>query len=241
MSAQRGRVPAGTAFHPDRPAVNGDAASRRQVTLSRLPRQRRPAMLAAAVALIGVGVLGSAALYQRLDQRVSVLVATASVPAGSVITASDVGTSSVAAGPGVRLIPARQQRQVVGLIAATALRPGMLIAPSEVTTTMPPAAGQVLVTVAMHLSGLPASGLAPGDQVDVVATRGIPGEPGTTASGSAALPAPVPATVEAVSSAPNQDGLEAVDLLVAASQGPAVASQASTGQIALVVTGRAPR
>jgi hypothetical protein len=36
----------------------------------------------------------------------------------------------------------------------------------------------------------------------------------------------------------DQDGFDVVDLLVAASDGPSVAAQAATGQIALVITHR---
>jgi hypothetical protein len=48
----------------------------------------------------------------------------------------------------------------------------------------------------------------------------------------------VAAVVEAVSTSADQSGDDVVDLLVPASLGPAVAQQAATGQIALVVTHR---
>src|SRR5208282_4217283 len=101
------------------------------------------------------------------------------------------GTTTVAAGPGLQTIPARQLSQVVGLVAATSLRPGTLLASSELTSKLPPSPGQDLVPVAVKPSGLPASGLAPGDQVLVVPTP-------TAAGGSGAAPVltqPVPAVV----------------------------------------------
>jgi hypothetical protein len=125
---------------------------------------------------------------------------------------------------------------VVGLVAATSLRPGTLLAPSEVTSKLSPTPGQDLVPVAIKPSGLPASGLAPGDQVLVVAT---PAGAANTGSGAApVLTQPVPATVEAVNTVTDQNGLDVVDLLVPSSTGPQVAQQAATGQIALVVTRR---
>ena len=161
---------------------------------------------------------------------------TAAVPVGAVITSADVGTTTIAAGPGLATIPARQLSQVVGLVAATSLQPGTLLAPSEVTSKLSPGPGQDLVPVAVKPSGLPASGLAPGDQVLVVAT---PGGSGNTGSGAApVLTQPVQATVEAVNRVTDQNGLNVVDLLVPSSIGPAVAEQAATGQIALVVTHR---
>jgi hypothetical protein len=191
-------------------------------------------MIALAAALIGVGILASAALYHRADRQVPVLLVTATVPAGSVITASDVGTTTVVAGPGVQDIPARQMSQVIGLIAATSLQRGTLLAPSELTSKLSPAPGQDLVAVALKPSALPASGLAPGDQVLAVATPAS----GGSGSGAAVLTHPVPAVVEAVGTTSDQSGDDVVDLLVAAGLGPAVAEQAATGQIALVVTHR---
>jgi hypothetical protein len=190
-------------------------------------------MIALAAALVGVGVLGSAELYHRADHQVPVLLVTAQVPAGSVITANDIGTTTVAAGPGVQDIPARQLSQVIGLVAATSLQKGTLLAPSELTSKLAPAPGQDLVPVAVKPSALPASGLAPGDQVLAIAT------PASSGSGAAAvLTQPVPAVVEAVQTVTDQSGQAVVDLLVPASLGPAVAKQAATGQIALVVTHR---
>jgi hypothetical protein len=226
----------GTVFHPEpEPARNGPVPAIARSQLRGLPRRRRPAMIALAAALIGAGILASAALYHREDHQVPVVMVTAAVPVGAVITSSDLGTTTVAAGPGVQVVPARELSQVVGLVAATSLRPGTLLAPSEVTGKLSPAPGQDLVPVAVKPSGLPASGLQPGDQVLVVATPAA----GGSASGAApVLLRPVPAVVEAVDAVPDQDGSDVVDLLVTSADGPDVAEQAATGQIALVVTSR---
>jgi hypothetical protein len=233
----------GTVYHPEPElAPNGRGAPVTLGQLRSLPRRRRPGMIALAVVLVGAGILASAALYQRQNHQVPVILVASAVPAGSVITSADLVTTSIAAGPGVKDIPARQLSQVTGLVAATALRPGTLLAPSELTTSLPPAAGQVLVPVGVKPSVLPATGLAPGDHVLVVATPGTPGGSGS-GSGSAApvLTAPMRGVVEAVTTVPDQDGFDVVDLLVAAKTGPDVADQASTGQVALIVTRRAGR
>ncbi len=224
----------GTAFHPETGlAPNGSGGTPQLGQLRGLPRRRRPAMIALSVALVGAGVLVSAGLYQRANHQVPVVLVTAPVPAGARITAADLGTTTVVAGPGVQVIPGRQLQQVIGEIAATALRPGTLLAASELTTAQPPAGGQVLVPVPVKPSELPASGLFPGDQVLAVATPG---------SGSAAaapvLTHPVAGLVQKVRAVPDQDGLDEVDLLVPAGQGTAVAQQAATGAIALIVTRR---
>ena len=204
--------------------------------LRALPRRRRPAMMALAIALAGAGVVVSAALYQRAAHDVEVVMVTAPVEAGGVIEADDLGIASVNVGAGVRVIPASQISQVTGDVAAVGLRPGTLVAPSELTSAQPPKPGQDLVTVAAKPSMLPASGLSSGDHVLVVATPGDQGQPGSQVQ--TALTNPVPAIVEDVSNVPDQDGLDVIDLLVSDVNAVAVSEQASTGQFALVVTRR---
>jgi SAF domain len=225
----------GTVFHPEpEPAANGDFRGQ-PAELRGLPRRRRPAMIALAIVLIGAGVLGSAALYSRENHKVPVLVVTAAVPAGSVLTAADVGTTTIAAGPDVQTIPAGQLPQVIGLVARAPLRPGTLLAASELTSSLPPGHGQVLVAVEVKQAVLPAYGLAAGDHVLVVPT---PVVPGSTTSLAQVLLRPMPAIVQQVSPSPNQDGWAVVDLLVPSGSGVKLAQQSATGQIGLIVTSR---
>jgi hypothetical protein len=76
-----------------------------------------------------------------------------------------------------------------------------------------------------------------GDRVLVIPTPGVQGQPGAAGGGSS-LAGPVPAVVEAVTTVPDAEGFDVVDLLVSASDAVAAASQVSTGQFALVVTRR---
>jgi hypothetical protein len=194
-------------------------------------------MMALAVALAGAGVLVSAAIYQQADHRVPVVVITAAVPAGAVITAADVGTAAVTVPAGINVIPAAQLGQVTGQTAAEALRPGTLLAPADLATAQLPAPGQVLVAVPVKPESLPASGLAAGDQVLIVATPGDQGQPGSSTA-TASLSAPVPGVVEAVNAVTDQDGFDVVDVLVPTAAGQSVAEQASTGEFALIVIKR---
>jgi len=200
-----------------------------------LPRQRRRPMLFLGIALAGLGALAAAWLFTATGHRQPVLALARDVPAGQVITAADLTVASVS-GSGITTIPARQEGQVTGQTAATGLRAGTLLVPADLTSATVPGNGQDLVPVPLKAADLPASGLAPGDQVLVIATPGAGGQP---ASGAAAsqLPGDVPATVYQVS-APDQSGTVTIDLLVQSGYGPPVAAQASTGQVALVVTRR---
>ena len=228
----------GTVFHPEPdPVPAGNGGPVRIGQLRPLPRRRRPAMVALGVALVGAGVLGGAALYQHVNHQVPVLAVSTAVPAGSVVTSADLSTVTVAAGSGVQLVPARQESQVVGLVAATSLRPGALLAASDLTTSLPPGAGQMLVPVAFKPSQLPASGLGAGDHVVVV---WAPTGSSSAASASASTPRNYDAVVEDVSSGPDQDGFYVVDLLVTSANGPGLAKEAASGNVVLTVTSRKP-
>jgi hypothetical protein len=193
-------------------------------------------MIALAVAMAGAGVLVSAALYQRADHQVAVVVVTHAVPPGGVITPGDLSTTRITVGSGIQVIPASQLDQVSGEVAAVGLQASTLLAPSDLTTVRAPMSGQQLIAAPTKPYALPASGLEPGDHVLIIATPGQQGQAGSSPAPS--LSTPVPAVIEAVSNVPGPDGFDVVDLLVANGNGAAVASQVSTGQFALIVTQR---
>jgi hypothetical protein len=195
-------------------------------------------MFVIGVLLVLAGALVAAYLYTGIGGRESVVMVARDVPVGTQITASDVATTRVAADQGVALIPGRQLHQVVGRLAAVDLRKGALLTPSQVTTALSPRPGQQVVPVALKLSQLPARGLMPGDQVLVIATPGQQGQDqAPTGNGQGPLTQDTAATVDQVSS-PDADGNVRVDLVVDARVGPAIAKQASTGRLAMVLTSR---
>lgn len=229
----------GTVYHPEPEMTpNGETRNITPGHLRKLPRRRRPGMIALAVALVGAGILASAALYQRQNHQVPVIMVASAVQVGSVITAADLTTTSIAAGPGIKDIPARQLAQVTGLVAATSLKPGTLLAPSELTTALPPVAGQVLLPLGFKPAALPASGLTPGDHVLVIATPAIPGTGSGPTNFVPVLLHPVAGVVEAVSPVPDQDGFEVVDLLIPSGAAADLVRQDSTSQVGLYVTKR---
>ena len=229
----------GTAYFPelDVPSPVARPGTRQAPgRLRSLPRRRRPAMIALAVALVGAGIVLSAAIYQQAGHRLAVIMVTRAVPAGAVITPGDVGTTSVAVSGAIDVIPAAELGRVVGKVAAAPLSPDTLLAPSQLSASRPPAPGQALVAAPIRPADLPASGLAPGDRVLIVATPGDQGQAGVPVAPSLAVPAR--GVVEAVTRSPDSDGFLVVDLLVGDADAVAVASQVSTGQFALIVTGR---
>lgn len=236
MSEPQGQGTLGAVYFPERdtPTLDGAAPSR----IARLPRRRRPMMIVVAAMLVGVGILVSVAMYQRVNRQVQVLVVARPVAEGSVITSSDLATGSIAA-TGVSYIPASQLRQVTGLVAGSALHPGMLLTASSLVSSLPPPPGRVIVGLSLRPSALPAGGLASGDQVNIVATPGIIGSNGGAASPNNSLTSPVAGIVEAVDARPNQDGNDVVDVLVPTWAGAAIIEQDSTTQLGLIITKQA--
>ncbi|WP_166353133.1 SAF domain-containing protein [Phytoactinopolyspora limicola] len=134
------------------------------------PRQRRPALAALAVLLIVGGATIAAVLAMRADERTPVLMLQHPVEAGQLITEQHLTTAPVAA-QDTLLIPSSQLDRVVGQYASVRLREGQLL-----DTTMLGGSGMLTdgfaaVGAALAVGHFPASGLQPGDVVDLVAVR----------------------------------------------------------------------
>ncbi|WP_345365481.1 SAF domain-containing protein [Actinoallomurus liliacearum] len=202
----------------------------------RLARQRRPAWIAAGVAILALGVLANVYLFEAASERTSVVRVARDVAVGQPLTRADLDTAVVALGPGVRAIPGAQLGEVVGRRAAVGLRAGTLLTASQVTVQLTPGPGQALVAVALKPSQLPPRGLEPGSQVRIVATSGGQDDtPSPSAQSGPAAGKDVAGVVDAVGG-PDADGAVTVSLLVADGDASAVARLAAAGRVALVVT-----
>lgn len=111
-------------------------------------------------------------------------------------------------------------------VTTTDLKPGALLPPDSVTGERFPGPGEELVGVGT--SRTPSRPLHAGDQVVVVSTPPEDAEP------SEEQPERLDATVVSVGRI-DDDGMRVVDLRVAASAGPMLASRAATGRVALVL------
>ena len=125
-------------------------------------------MLAALAVLLIVGGAAAAGLLAlRADERVEVLVAARDVPAGAAITAEDLTTVPVAA-EGTELIPASQSGLVAGRYARTSIAAGQLLDTTMLVDSGPLRPGVVAVGASLAGGRMPASGLEPGDVVQLV-------------------------------------------------------------------------
>ena len=192
-------------------------------------RRRRPALLALAVSMVVLGALGATYLATSLGQTTAVIAIEREVPWGQTLTAADLVEARISADPALEPIPYVDRDQVIGLVAATSLRPGSLLTRDALTDQRLPAPGQQLIGVGVSLVQVPTTPLRPGDDVLLVPVAAGSAPPTTERA-----PSVVEATV-VKSGPPGTDGLRVVDVLVDAADGPDVAARAAAGLIAIVV------
>lgn len=189
--------------------------------------RRRPWLIAAGALVAALGALGVVWLVGAAGQRQEVLVVRAAVAYGEIIEDSDLGIARVSIDPGVAVVPAEQRSALVGMVAVTALAPGMLLAPGLVAPSSGPPEGYVVVPLALPVERMPASGLRPGDRVLAVASTAL------EAGGSGLIS--TSAQVEQVGST-DVNGTTVVDVSVPAAEGPELAAAAADNRVSIVVT-----
>jgi hypothetical protein len=195
-------------------------------------------MAALGVALIAAGGLGGFLAYQETGHRTPVLAVARAVQAGDVIKDADLVVASVALDPALKPVKATDRKTVVGKRAAAALVPGALLATGQVTDRALVRAGEQLVGIGLKASQLPASRLSPGDTVLVVSTPSEAARAARESTGKGAAsqaPKTVQARVVRVGEKAANTGDVVVDVAVPAAEGPALAAQAATGNVALTL------
>ncbi|MEU7031468.1 SAF domain-containing protein [Streptomyces sp. NPDC046275] len=198
-------------------------------------RRRRPGMYALAVALIAAGGSGGFLAFQATGERTPVLAVAQSVQAGDVIKDSDLIEAQVQLDPALKPVPAADRDKVVGKRAAVALTPGSMLTQGQVTTRTLVKPGERLVGIGLKAAQMPATRLSPGDKVLVVAT---PADGQTTPAGKDGdrpEPQQIAARIVRVGEKQASTGDTVVDVAVPSQFGPALAAQAATGNVALVV------
>ncbi|MGW0751971.1 SAF domain-containing protein [Streptomyces sp. NPDC002587] len=233
MSTTTPSVPGQAAVPPPAGAAAGPVAAPRVLR----QRRRRPGLIALSVALIAAGGLSGALLFTASGQRTAVLVVARDVPVGAAITDADLAPASLALDPAVKAVPVAKKAGMVGQRAAVALKAGALLSPSQVTSASLVKPGEQLVGVALKPSQLPASRLAPGQQVLIVSTPD-PVQAGGKPADAGAAPKALAATVVAVGQPAPATGVVVVDVAVPASDGPALAARVATGAVALILAAR---
>jgi hypothetical protein len=237
-----------------RPTASEKGTSR--LRLDPVRHRRRPALAVGSLALVVACVAVFVSVYLKAGNEASVLAVDRVVPQGQVVQADDLTVVRITTNSSIATVPAADASAVVGRRAADRLEPDSLLSSTDLVTAYAPPAGMSIVGVAVKEGQLPATGVAPGETVDVVLT-GLPGAPATTTSGATAtgqgagVPAsttsgePVSAgtvivpdaTVLETASSSASSGSDALDvsLLTASSLAPLVATASAAGQVALIV------
>ncbi|MER5382360.1 SAF domain-containing protein [Streptomyces sp. NPDC002688] len=190
-------------------------------------------MIALSLGLIAAGGAGVAVLLLQVGHRTEVVTVVRDVQVGQVLTEQDLGKASIALDPAVKAVHADDLDQVVGKRAAVELRPGSLLAPSQVTKDSLVKAGEQLVPIGLKPEQIPATVLVPGQKVQLVHVP-AQGETGTDKA-SESRPQTLPGRVVNVSSAAPGTGVVVVDVATSTDGGPTVAAWVSAGTLRLVL------
>jgi len=107
------------------------------------------------VIVLSCGALG-AVVANRAPRPVALLAVAHLVPAGVTVTASDLGTVSVAPVAGLDAMPLQDAGQVIGRRAAEELEPGSLLVPAELAPQRGLPAGVALIGTSLAVDQTPA-------------------------------------------------------------------------------------
>ncbi|ROS30730.1 SAF domain-containing protein [Cellulomonas sp. PhB150] len=195
--------------------------------LPKAPRERRPLLAVLAVLLIVGGAAIAGLLALRQDSRVPVLALSHDVAAGTAISDGDLVTMSVAA-EGTHLVAADDKDQVVGRFARVSLVSGQLLDTTMLTDTAPLQPGSVAVGAALADGRMPASGLQPGDIVQLV----------QVGDGKGTVLVPDAAVSSVRTSDSVNTGGTVVTLIVDQAAGAQVAAVAADGSLAVTLVSR---
>jgi hypothetical protein len=201
------------------------------VRVAAAPRQWKPRQVLLAVLVVALGGLVSMWAVSSYAHRDRVLVIAANVAVGQRITVDDLTGADLTLDPRVSAFTVEQQGQVIGKVALVDLAKGTLVNPSQVGASPLLTAGQVLVPLQLKPGQLPAVGVAPGQQVLLVAT------PVQTGQGAqAGTPADTIQATVAESGVPDAaTAVTVVDVRVPQDQGGSLARMAAGGNVTVVV------
>ncbi|WP_447645186.1 hypothetical protein [Nocardioides zeae] len=136
-----------------------------------MPPFHRPRglIVLALLLVVGFALLGGV-LFASAGDRVSVVAVAGSVAEGEVIERSDLTEALVS---GVDGVPYSEVDDLVGQVAVVDLLDGQVVTTASVSSDTMPGRGQAVVGLALEAARAPATGLEPGDSVDVIAVSGL--------------------------------------------------------------------
>jgi Flp pilus assembly protein CpaB len=197
--------------------------------------QRRPWQVGLGIALVLVCAAIAGAVFQSSAKRVSVVIAAKTLPAGTVLTPSDLGTASIPASGNITAMSATGSSVLVGQQLDTPVYAGQVMVKQMLSVGPQLASGDQVVGMLMKGDQMPSVPLVAGDTVQVIAVP-QPGQ-GSTVGGAIGSTLVASATVFAVGPAPiDQSQYQAsVSLEVPGADASTVTSYAAADQIGLAL------
>jgi Flp pilus assembly protein CpaB len=195
--------------------------------------QRRPWQIGLGIALVLVCAAVAGAVFQSSAKQVAILVAAKSLPAGTVLTASDLGTASIPASGHITAMSVTGSSAVIGQQLDAPVYAGQVMVRQMLSATPQLAPGEQVVGMLLKGDQMPSVALVAGDTVRVVAVPQA-GQ-GSTIGGTIGSTLVASATVFAIGPAPaNQTQyLASVSLEVPGADAATVTSYAAADQIGL--------
>jgi hypothetical protein len=153
---------------------------------NRLPiarRERKPALAALAVLLILAGALATMVLVNRSGNRISAIMVTHTVAAGTKIRPEDLTEVRVAADNNIHYVLLSQENQVVGQTTANTLVAGSLLVTEMLGSQQQRALkdGEAMIGLLFKVGQYPSGQLLPGQTVEIWATSTGGSSGGSTA------------------------------------------------------------
>ncbi|BCY10929.1 SAF domain-containing protein [Actinoplanes sp. L3-i22] len=203
---------------------------------ARMPRRRRPGLLAAGVVVTVLATLGAYAFARNAGDAVPVLAVATTITAGHQISAADLKTVQVNRGSGLTPIPADQQNTVIGKYAAVELVEGTLLTGGQVTDAAVPGPGKQLIGLELKPGQLPGRKLRPAEPITLVITSDPRNVTVGAKTATPALPRPltIPATVAGIGDKA-ADGTSVVDVVIAEAYGPGLVDLAQQGRVSIAL------
>ncbi len=220
---------------PARPVVAPppEVEPRGGLRLTTATYQRRPWQIGLGVALVLVCAAVAGSLFESSAKRVPIVVAAKSLPAGTVLTPSDLATASIPASGDITAMSAAGSAALVGQQLDTPVYAGQVMVRQMLSSTPQLGAGEQVVGMLLKGDQIPSVPLVAGDSVEVIAVPQA-GQ-GSTIGGTIGSTLVGRATVFAVGAPPtNQSQYQSsVSLEVPSSDAATVTAYAAADQIGL--------
>lgn len=196
-------------------------------------RRRRPVVVGAGLALAAVGALLAVWQVDEAGNRVPVIALAHTVKAGETVKKTDLVVAQIAPDAALAPVPVSRSSDIVGKTAAADLPKGSLITDASVHEGTPVAKGRDTVGILAKPGQLPAQRLRTGDAVTLVYTPQDNAD-AAKSGGTQKAPDSISAVVVGLSS-PDANGAVVVDVAVAGTDSPSLATWTARGAVTIVL------